>query len=325
MTGNAERREAALDDAAAWVVRLQSDDLLPHEGLAFDAWLAGSPAHAAAYDAALEAWFAVDRHAPAIRQALALPARKPTIVRRALFGAGLAAAAVIAMVILSPGLTQTSVQSFSTGKGEQRTVRLADGSRIDLNASTRLSVRMARDERRATLDTGEAVFDVASDATRPFYVDAGERMVRVVGTQFDVRRRAGILSVTVARGAVEVRPTRPDAGPTFRLHPGQRLDHQDGAAVALVSAVTPQEVFAWRSGRLIYRDRPLSEVVADLNEHFSRPVTLQDGGLGALKVSGVLMLDDQDAVIRRLALSVPITAVASDTGVSLRRREVAER
>ncbi|WP_405041330.1 FecR family protein, partial [Phenylobacterium sp.] len=151
------------------------------------------------------------------------------------------------------------------------------------------------------------------------------RTVRVVGTRFDVRRRDGQLSVTVERGLVEVSPTK-GSGATgaifgahaYRLHPGQRLDHAEGAPSVQVSAADPAQVFAWRTGRLIYRDQPLGDVIADLNQQFPRQMVLEDAALASTRVSGVLVLDDQAAVIRRLALLAPIKALPSERGVLLR-------
>src|SRR5204863_1747502 len=124
---------------------------------------------------------------------------------------GLAAAATIALSILPPSVLSPPTQSFATATAEHRSVTLADGSTLDLNAGTRLTVTLGVRERRVVMAEGEAVFDVAPDKSRPFLIAAGDRTVRVVGTRFDVRRRAGRLSVTVERGLVEVRPT--DQGP----------------------------------------------------------------------------------------------------------------
>ena len=183
----------------------------------------------------------------------------------------------------------------------------------------------SRDARRVTLDQGQAVFDVAHAPRRPFTTAAGDRTVRVVGTQFDVRRLGGKLSVTVARGAVEVRPAEGAAGRAFRLHPGQRLDHQEGAAVARIAPAEAEEVLGWRRGRLVYREQPLSDVVADLNQQFATPIRIEDPALASTPISGVLVLDDQSAVIQRLALLVPIRAVRSHAGVVLRRDVASDR
>jgi transmembrane sensor len=127
------------------------------------------------------------------------------------------------------------------------------------------------------------------------------------------------VSVTVTRGTVEVAPNAQGAGQAFRLHPGQRLEHQEGVALAQVSAAVPDQALGWRSGRLVYRDQPLSGVVADLNAEFARPIRIGDPALGAAPISGVLILDNEDAVVRRLALLVSAQAVPSGEGVVLQR------
>jgi len=319
--------DARRKDAAAWVVRLEAGDLGEAEAAAFDAWLSAAPANAAAFDAALAVSHAyaaaADEVVLALSQRRSAPAR-PTN-RRALVGFGVMAAAAALAVVIAPEISGPQTHTYATAKGERRTVELADGSVVDLNGGARMSVSLGRDGRRVTLAEGQAVFDVAHDARRPFTVAAGDRTIRVVGTQFDVRRLGGKVSVTVARGAVEVRPADGAIGKAYRLHPGQRLDHVEGAATTRVAAAEPAEVLGWRSGRLVYRQQPLSDVIADLNQQFATPIRLDDAELAATPISGVLVLDDQDAVIRRLALLVPISAVRSDAGVVLRRDVASDR
>jgi len=231
---------------------------------------------------------------------------------------GLAAAAAIALAVMPFSAIAPATQTFATGKGEHRTVKLADGSTVELNAGTRLSVTLGADDRRVTMPEGEAVFDVAADKARPFLISAGDRTVRVVGTRFDVRHRGDAISVTVERGVVEVRPADGIAGRVFRLHPGQRLDTRQGEPAVQLSPADPEQVESWRTGRLIYRDQQLGDVVADLNQQFEKPIVLEDPALARTRVSGVLVLDNQSAVIRRLALLAPITALPSERGILLR-------
>jgi len=313
-------------EAADWVVRLQAQDLTEDQAVAFDAWLGASDDNARAYDAALGVMQEVEASAPRIAYDLRrTPLARPTNARRGwLVAGGLAAAATIAVAVMPTSLLSEPPQTFTTARGEHRTVTLADGTRVDLNAGTRMTVTLARHERRVSMPQGEAVFDVAADHARPFLIAAGDRTVRVVGTRFDVRRRGDQLSVTVDRGVVEVRPSEAASGHAFRLHPGQRLDHQDGAIDARVHAVDASDVYAWRTGRLIYRDRPLGDVVADLNQQYARQIRLEDPALAATRFSGVLILDNQDAVIRRLALLAPLRALRSGDGVTLQRDEAAK-
>ncbi|MGZ3377495.1 MAG: FecR family protein [Phenylobacterium sp.] len=322
--------EARLAYAADWLVRLQSADLSDAEVVEFDAWLEAHPGNAAAYDRTLAVTLELQAAASAIASEIA---RQPTPRHRLsanarrgwMIAGGMAAAATVALALVPfSALAPAAAQNFTTAKGEHRTVRLADGSTIELNAGTQLSVTLGRHERHVTLPQGEAVFDVAADKVRPFLIDAGDRTVRVVGTRFDVRRRGAELSVTVERGVVEVRPGGDAAGKVFRLHPGQRLDTAEGAHAVQLSTADPAQVESWRTGRLIFRDEPLGDVVADLNQQFATPITLADPALAQTRVSGVLVLDDQAAVIRRLALLAPVKALPSGDGVLLRGDQAAK-
>lgn len=319
--------EARREDAAAWVVRLEAGNLDDREAVAFDTWLSASPQNVLAFDTTLALSHAYAANAGPVAQAVsARRVVRPAIGRRVFISGGaVAAAAVLAAVVAPQIISPPQTETYVTAKGERRSVQLADGSKIDLNAGTRLTVTLARNARSVRLDAGQAVFDVTHDTARPFTVAAGDRAVRVVGTQFDVRRRDGKLSVTVARGAVEVRPAAGVSGKAYRLHPGQRLDHLEGATQTQVAATEAAEVLSWRTGHLVYRGQSLAEVVADLNQQWATPIRIADAELGATPVSGVLILDNQDAVIRRLALLVPISAVRSDVGVTLRREAAQER
>jgi len=314
-----QSEEARRQAAADWLARLAAPDLAEAELAEFDAWLA-EPANAQAYDAALAVTLEYQAAAGAVLDGIrAKPARRPAPRRGWLIAGGLAAAATIAIALTPASLFAPQAVAYDTAKGQHRSFTLADGSVIDLNAGSRLQVSLSGRERRVVMGEGEAVFDVAHDPARPFVIAAGDRNVRVVGTRFDVRRRDGKLSVSVERGLVEVDPADGAPGRGFRLHPGQRLDHLEGAPDVKLSAVDPLQVDSWKSGRLIYRDRPLSEVVADLNQQFATPIVIEDPTLADTKVSGVLVVDDQAAVIRRLALLAPIKALPSAQGLVLRR------
>lgn len=308
------------ETAAVWVVRLESGDLPELEAAAFDAWLSASPANSGAFDEALAVSRAFASEAPRIAAALSRRRTpRPDYTRRAVGGMGAMAAAAALAVVLGPQLAAPSAMVYETTKGERRTVALADGSTIVMNGGTRLIVRLDRESRGVDLAQGQALFDVAHDASRPFTVAAGDRKVRVLGTQFDVRRLDGQVSVSVARGAVEVLPADGAKGQAYRLRPGQRFAHTEGAAQARVGDVVTAEIGSWTSGRLVYRGAPLRQVVADLNQQFPTPIRLEDAALADESISGVLVLDDQAAVIRRLALLVPVSALPSEGGIVLRR------
>jgi transmembrane sensor len=316
--------------AADWLARLSPGSLAADfdasEAADFDAWVS-DPANARAYDAALSVMLELQTAAPAVLEGLDA---RPTPRRSAAWKGwmalgGLAAAAALAVALTPLSVFIPETTSYATSKGEHRTVRLADGSTVEMNGGSRLSVTLGRHERRLSLPQGEALFDVAADKNRPFLIAAGDRVVRVVGTRFDVRHLGDSLSVTVERGVVEVRPADGKTGRVWRLHPGQRLDvAETAAATPTLSEADPLAVEGWRTGRLIYRDRPLAEVVADLNQQFEQPIVLEDPAMGRTRVSGVLILDNEQAVARRLALLAPLKALPSANGVLLRSDRAAK-
>jgi transmembrane sensor len=321
MSGILAQEDRAAAEAGAWLARLQRDDAGERDGLEFEAWLAAAPAHRAAYAKALSVWHEFDDYADAVAAELADRARRLRRVpsRRWVAAGGAALAAGLALAVLPSVVSQAPAETYVTGKGERRSLRLADGSRVDLNAESRLSVAFTRSARRVTLGDGEAIFDVAHDAQRPFTVAASGHVVRVVGTQFDVRSRGDRLTVTVARGKVQVTPARRGGGGSpLQLTPGQRLEV--AGAQAELQSVDPQETFSWRAGRLVYRDQPLAEVVADLNRQFPRQIQIADPELGRMPITGVIVLDDQDAVMTRLSLMLPIRWVPSERGLLLLRK-----
>jgi transmembrane sensor len=318
--------ERATAEAAAWLARLQRAELSDADGLEFDAWLAAAPANRTAYATALSAWHDFDAAAGAVlaeldTQARTARVRRPMPRRWVVGAGGFAVAAGLALAVL-PGLLATATtQTYLTGKGQHQRVQLADGSVVDLNAETRLTVTLARNERRVTLADGEAIFDVTHDPARPFTVAAAGREVRVVGTQFDVKSREGELTVTVARGKVRVRPLVAQAAPAhaFMLTPGERLEVAEGGAEHL-RAVDPQETFSWRAGRLVYRNQPLSDVVADLNRQFTQQIEIGDPELAQIPITGVIVLDDPDAIATRLSLMLPVRSVPSERGLLLLKK-----
>ena len=320
MIGTASDRDGTRAQASAWLARLQGDGLDEAEVLAFDAWLDEAPEHRAAYSEVLGVWHDYESGAEAVLDQLSRSARKPAqrgFDRRWVIGVGGMAAAAAVTLAVAPGL-MTSTTSYATGKGQHQQVKLADGSVVDLNAETKLSVTYGPFKRQVVLSDGEAIFDVAHDGRRAFTVEAGDRIVRVLGTQFDVRHRSGDLTVTVARGKVEVRPSAA-SNKAFTLTRGQRLE-VSGEGHAHLKAVDPQETFSWRAGRLVYRNQPLSEVVADLNRQFVQQIEIGDPALAETPITGVIVLDDPSSVVARLSLMLPIRSVPSERGLLLLRK-----
>ena len=301
--------------AAQWVARLGGE---PSETdwLAFEQWLNAAAGRRAAYDQALALSLAVEQHGDALSEMIDLdpvPRRRPA---PALWGAGLMSLAAVAVTFaaLHP-VPETKAQVYVTAKGERRDLVLADGTKVALNAGSTLSVVIARDRRELTLASGEAAFEVVHDAAHPFTVHVGDRVLRDVGTEFDVLRQNGKIKVSVREGMVSVERVTDDAR-NLMLGPGSRLEHDEGSQRTLVLAANADDAFAWRAGRLIYRERALSDVAADLNRYGEDQVRVE-GPAGKLRFTGVLTIDNQKAMVQRLTRLLPLAASTNSDGVIL--------
>lgn len=318
-------QEALREQAAAWHVRLGSDQAEEADWLAFEEWLAASPDHQAAYEEVESVWMALDdlppdaRTTPAGAAVDAPPTAAPNVVRltpRPRPSAWIGRLAASLAVAVGAGFLAWNVtphtETYSTDRGEREVVALSDGSRITLNGGSRIKVRMSRSERHVEMAEAEAAFDVAKDPSRPFVIEAGDRQIRVVGTEFNVLRRSGEVKVTVRRGVVEVRPGKqPKAPPLARLTAGQGLAHQEGRSGDAVGAADPEAAFAWTQGRLIFRNERLQDVASVLNRYVETPVTVAPEAR-EMRVTAVLTLDREDTMLDRLTTFLP---------VELRRRE----
>ena len=114
----------------------------------------------------------------------------------------------LAAVFLSMAIGASMLLSdagYATERGELRRVPLQDGSIVTLNTDSQIRVQMSKSSRTIQLSAGESFFEVASDASRPFFVEAGEASFRAVGTAFVVRRIEGQpVEITVQEGVVEI-------------------------------------------------------------------------------------------------------------------------
>ena len=311
--------------AADWFVRLHSDRAGEEDWLAFNAWLAESPAHLEAYERLERIAAELDELAPEAPDCGAtivpLPVRAPQRAASSWFLWVAAAAAVLAVAVAapllrsSPGPVPATAETYAAARGQTRLVQLADGTRVVLGSASAIHVGFETGVRRVTMDPGEAIFDVAKDPGRPFLIAVGDQEVRVVGTEFNILRLLDRTLVTVRRGVVAVGAR--GAAPEARLIRGQQLEHRDGVAASTIRTTDPDQSFSWRSGRIVYDDRPLVEVVADLNRYFATPIRLGDPAVGRIRFTGVIVIDSEDVVVRRLQGLLPVRIEQSQDAVVL--------
>lgn len=300
----------AREEAIGWAIRLR--DAASADWAAFTAWLEADPAHAAAYDAVTLAdadmvdALAAQPVTAKPAEPVAAPAandNQPGFFRRY----GSLAAALLVCVSAYPAykaLTPTYV--VQTALGEQRSVTLDDGTVIDLNGGTKLTLDR-RNPRLAMLETGEARFHVTHDAENPFAVETGGVRIEDVGTVFNVAREPDQTEVSVAEGSVMFNPKRE----ALLLKPGQKLVAR-GASTPVVTAVDPDTVAGWKTGRLDFSATPIGDIGPDLARALGTPVAV-DPAIAGREFTGTIVIDRKD----RSAM----TGIAALMGVSARQTE----
>lgn len=334
------------DEAAVyWVLRHDREDLSLADQAAFAAWLDASDAHAAAFRKASGVWdvfeqSGADPHLTALRQAaLATPAPR----RRWLpaVGAGLAAGLAAAALLLPGqlGLTDAphapaadmvagtdaapAVARLATAKGERRTIVLPDGTRVTLNTDTALALAFTSGSRHVRLMRGQALFEVAKDAARPFSVEAAGRRVTALGTVFEVRLDPGRMKVVLVEGRVVVDRAAaaselPDPAPIL-LKPGQALVAELGVPQRVAPVDVGSELM-WREGYVSLEDTPLAAAVAEMSRYTATPIRVLDEETGRMRVSGVFRTGDAErfAGLVRELLPVRVERLA-DGSVTIAR------
>lgn len=296
---------------AARIALAKLDGLSAEDARAVRAWSQADPGHA------LELALAEDLlHGPELAEALrtvtgaelglfqrarvwSQQCVEQLFAKPALMGSGVAAATLVVAfalpVLLSDpqsvaGSEQAQTLRYVAERGAPRSITLADGGVIHLNADSMIDVRYMADAREVDLLRGEALFEVVNDADRPFTVDAGETEFTVLGTQFNVDQRSGAVELSVYEGRV--------AGPESAFSAGEGARYQAGVVEAF--SFDPTEGADWRRGWLEARGLSLGEAAEELQRYADRRIRIAPDVADRL-ITGRFPLNDPETAIRRLA------------------------
>lgn len=325
-------------EASGWIVLGDERPLTDEEEAEFEEWRHADPRHDQIYRAMLVTW---DDVPPAAELVSARPARADNVIafapvvaeppaaeatrrRRWLVGLSAVAAAILLFLIVPAIVPFQADKSYQTALSEQRIVRLTDGSQVTLGPRSKLDVAFTDGARRVVLTGGEAFFEVAHDRSRPFFVEAGSSLIRVVGTKFDVNVGAGTVRVAVLDGIVHVSERGTAAKAVQVIRKGQRIE----MPVVMAAAVTPagtvnalpavapatQPPGAWREGRLMYDNVRLADLIADVNRYYGPGVRINDPALADLRVTAFFSQNEIPAFLGSLPDIVAVRTTEEPSG-----------
>lgn len=308
---------SVLGEAADWLVRLRSGEATDEDRRAFERWRNLSPQHAAAFQRA-EGVLKTFGQVPAEVGRGTLSRLRGKGRRRTLQTLGLLLVAGPAAWLAWRRLPwQEWTADYRTATGEQKTIDLADGTRLVLNTASAVNVAFTAGERRLVLLAGEILVTTGRDPSpvhRPFIVNTPQGTVCALGTRFSMRRLERGTHVAVFQEAVEVRPSHAQA---IMLRAGeQAVFHADG-----VDAPQPVEASAalWEEGMLVARRMRLADLAAELARYRSGVVRCHPE-VADMPVSGAFPLKDTDASLRLLEKTLPVRiSTASRYWVTIER------
>lgn len=281
-----------LDDAARWWTLLRAPDSNEDTVARWLDWTEADPRHLQAFEQINALGGELRTLDPAARDELVRTFAPPRSRWRPL-----QVAACIGVLALGSALAWRQLhpppvtQVYSSAISRHHDIVLADGSKIALGGASRLSTRFSAARRHVDLIAGEAFFEVAHHAGRPFVVDAGGVSILDVGTAFDVSRDGERVEVAVTEGRVRIYGAGQmpaDGSGGLEAVAGQRVSYDPARPTLQVSQIDVAQATAWRDHRLEFVDTPLDTVIARVNRYSDRPLRLADPELARLSFTGTV-------------------------------------
>ncbi|MBA1228498.1 FecR family protein [Pseudomonas viridiflava] len=314
------------DAAAHWCMRLHADDCSPAEKKQFDHWLKAHPLHAVEFQAMQEVWDISGQVQPVNPSPVIIPTlshtQPPPGRQRGVHWRPLAVAAAVATLAIpiagymgwNQGLIPTAYQTYTTTDAT-RLVTMDDGSRVEMDLSTELVYADYKDRRSVTLKKGEAFFEVSHDVNHPFVVDAGQGSIKVTGTRFNVWTYQDQVRVMLVEGSVQVSSDRSQPGHSAALAPGMQARYKAGDNHPGVSPIDPNDTaLAWRNGKLIFNDLPLSQALPMINRYLQTPILLADSATGKIRLGGTYNTRDIPNLLASLPKVLPVKVTQNQNG-----------
>lgn len=291
-----------LDAAIAWQLSLDSGNAVEREE--FAKWHAAHEEHARAWRqlGMLDQRFSVT-NGPA-RTAL-LQSRESIRRRVRKLGSGLASIVTVIGLALFAGDRYLPIDYWladqRTATGEQRTLRLTDGTLINLNTHSAVDVRFDETQRLIVLQEGEILVETGHGDARPFIVETREGSMRALGTRFLVKREDEGTRLSVLKSAVAAHPV---SSPEEQiLREGQQVLMRSNGLGPIIALNLGAD--AWTRGMLVVDNARLEDLVQELGRY-------RRGHLGVtpevadLRITGSFPLNDTDKALSALLPTLPV-------------------
>jgi len=328
------------DEASIWLVRLDNGNLSDQSRKELKTWLSADKRHPAALKAMAEIWDDMDQVLNSIDDKNSSKNGALSTIFKPILKPFALAASISFLTVLIWLATPYNVQknSYATLVGQQIDATFDDGSIIHLNTNSRIETEFSADKRIIKLVKGEALFEVAHDANRPFIVYAGDRLVQAIGTKFVVHLKAENIQVTVTDGKVKMSKVALNTKLTDIKELNNTAIQEDDIYITKGEKVTvgsnqapklthikPENIkreLSWLDGKLIFDNEELFNVIEEINRYVDIEIVLKDPSLYKVRISGRFDLKDSEALIEALELSFNLKSQRLDSNKVLLTKKV---
>lgn len=275
-------------EATVFLRKQHYEEWGPVDVVGLSDWLTQSASHQAAYWRLKAAWDQTERLA-ALRPDSFQRSSTPKSGMFSTIAKGFVGAAAIAAVVAALGFWGSSDgQLYTTGVGGRTTIRLADGSELDLGTDSEIRTHFDANPRAVDVLKGEVFFHITHNEAQPFVVSVGRNRVVDVGTEFLVRKTPEKVQVSLIEGEARFEAASTlSEGRSVMLHPGDvALATATSFDVSHKSHRALSDELGWRRGVLVFHDTKLSDAIAEFNRYNGVKMVVSDPKVAALTING---------------------------------------
>lgn len=342
--------------AAEWLAKLDNTSPSEEDIRSFKRWVHERPEHKQAFEELNEFWGELNVLTQAVGPRETIHRTSSQGRLSFFFGFNVKTAACVACLLLmtisvlslNPNIWQQGPTVHETALGEQKTIELPDHTIVFLNTNSTIEVLYNDKKRRVRLVKGEAHFDVFHNPDKPFEVFAGNRLVRAIGTAFNVHIREVEVEVIVTEGTVEIDKADPlvfnvsirhssKADPNItnaeaqkpavtnvRVKAGNaaKYDPEQLDQIKLMVTEQVEEKLSWRQGILVFSGEPLAQVVEEISRYTSLKIVIPEKETQQIKIGGHFKIGDTESLFEALRYGFDIQVkYTSENTVYLTRKD----
>lgn len=209
-------------------------------------------------------------------------------------------------------------------KGVKSTIVLADGSRIWLNADSKVQYpALFTGHTREVYLNGEAFFDIAKNPEKPFIIHLSKGTVRVLGTSFNIKAydNQPVVETSVATGRVAFIPRLKNNQPadTVFLSPNNKVVYRPEEEKIITAATVSADDKAWTEGKMIFRGNTFEDIAIELERNFGKKIVFNNEEVKSYRLTGSFQNNTLAEILDYLSKTKTFSYTISDEAIVISR------